>query len=184
MGKTSEIIAIVGPESTGKTTLADQLAEHFGGTVVPESAREFLTARGGHYQPNDLITIAENQLEIESRAIATSDDLIFCDTDIVVVLIWYQYKYGKRSAELEDLFNAQPERKYLLTYPDLPWRSDPLRENPNDQMEIFDLYERELKSRDLPYVIIRGKGPGRSDNAVAAVEGFRLLDTPSLRHSK
>lgn len=168
------VFACVGPESSGKTTLSNQLVTHFSGVVVPEFAREFLDAKGGMYEEADLITIAENQLELENRIISKNTGPIFCDTDVLVVMVWYQFKYRKRNKELEKLFDQQHPRKYLLTYPDLDWEPDPLRENPNDLLQIFKMYEVGLKTIGADYRVIKGKVDVRLANAIEAINQMKL----------
>ncbi|MCF8463554.1 MAG: ATP-binding protein [Flavobacteriales bacterium] len=172
MEEGKEIFAIVGPESTGKTTLCNQLATHFNGVVVPEFSREYLTARKGIYHQNDLMIIAKSQLELENRTIADANGPVFCDTDILVILIWQQFKYRKRNQEIEKLFEQQQPRNYLLTFPDLEWKPDPLRQNPNDLVQLFELYEMALKTIGADYRIIRGQGNNRLTNAIEAVSAF------------
>ena len=167
-----QIFACVGPESTGKTTLCNQLATHFKGAVVPEFAREYLKSKNGIYEASNLLTIAKNQLELENRVISKKPGLIFSDTDILVVMVWYQFKYQKRNKQIEALFDQHSPRKYLLTYPDLEWESDPLRENPNDLQQIFKMYEYALKSMDADYQVIKGQGDHRLTNAIKAVSSF------------
>jgi len=172
MEEGKEIFAIVGPESTGKTTLCNQLSTHFNGVVVPEFSREYLTAKNGHYQESDLLIIAQKQLELENGTIASANNLIFCDTDILVVLVWHHFKYGKRNKEIEKLFDKQQPRNYLLTYPDLEWTPDLLRENPNDLLQLFKLYEMSLKTIGADYRIIKGQDEQRLTNAIKAVSSF------------
>ena len=174
MEEGKEIFACVGPESTGKTTLCKQLASHFNGTIVPEFAREYLTAKGGEYEENDLLTIAQSQLQLENRIISEAHIPIFCDTDILVVLVWQQFKYGKRNPNIEKLFDEQQPRKYLLTYPDLEWTPDPLRENPHDLLQLFKMYEMSLKSIGANYKVIKGLEKDRLANAIAAINQMKL----------
>ena len=168
------IFACVGPESTGKTTLCNQLATHFNGISVPEFAREFLTAKGGNYVESDLITIAKKQLELENKIVSQATASVFCDTDILVVMVWHQFKYRKRNKEIEKLFSLQRPRKYLLTYPDIKWEEDPLRENPDDLKQIFQLYELSLKSINADYRIVRGNRGQRLTNAIEAINQLKL----------
>jgi len=101
-----QIFACVGPESTGKTTLCNQLGTHYKGVVVPEFAREYLNAKDGEYEESDLLTIAKKQQELEERVISKGSDIIFCDTDLLVVMVWYQFKYRKRNKIIEALFKS------------------------------------------------------------------------------
>ena len=169
-----KIFACVGPESTGKTTLCNQLTAHFEGVIIPEFAREFLMAKGGTYEKSDLITIAEKQLELEKKIISQSAGPVFCDTDILVVRVWHQFKYGKQNKEIEKLFDQQRPRKYLLTYPDLEWEPDQLRESPNDLLRIFKMYEVGLNTIGADYQIIKGKDEVRLANAIEAVNQMKL----------
>ncbi len=174
MESRSEVFACIGPESTGKTTLCNQLADHFGGVVVPEFSREYLNARQGKYEAHDLVAIAKKQLELENRIISENNQSVFCDTDILVVMVWHQFKYRKRNKEIEKLFDLQQPRKHLLTYPDLEWEPDPLRENPNDLLSIFRLFEVTLKTIGADYRVIKGLNEMRLTNAIEAVNQLKL----------
>ena len=169
-----QIVAIIGPESAGKTTLCRQLGNHFGGSIVPEFAREFLTKTKGKYEQSDLLKIAEGQLKLEHQIISNSTGSVFCDTDVLVVKVWHQFKYHEGSAEIDEIFNRQSPRKYLLAYPDLDWQPDPLRENPNDLLEIFRFYEKTLKEIGADYKVIRGTSDKRLNSAVDAINQMKL----------
>lgn len=172
MEEGKKIIACVGPESSGKTTLTNQLAEHFGGTVVLEFARDYLSKLGRPYEQDDLLTIAEYQLKLERSIIDKSNGYIFCDTDVLTVLIWHQLKYRKRNREIEKLLDQQSDRKYLLTNTELPWEPDPLRESPDDLKTIFRTYKYSLKMISPDFEIIEGTGEQRLQNAIEAVNQF------------
>lgn len=169
MAEKLEIVALVGPESTGKTTLSEELAAHFNGSFVPEFAREYLEKRNGKYSQADLPTIAKGQFELEKKAVSTMKTPVFCDTDVVVIMVWNEFKFGGRNPELEKILSEQPPRKYLLTYPDLPWQDDPLRENPKELKAIFDLYVKTLDGLGAEYTIVRQSGPARMENAIDAL---------------
>ena len=174
MEEGKEIFACVGPESSGKTTLCNQLATHFNGTIVPEFAREYLEAKNGIYEEEDLFTIAENQLELERRIISKSDGFVFCDTDIITIMVWLQVKYRKRNKNIEGLLDQQHARKYLLTTPDLPWEPDPLRESPDDLELIFKMNRYSLKMTNSEFSIIEGNGEHRLANAIEAINQMKL----------
>ena len=169
-----QIFACVGPESTGKTTLSKQLASHLGGALVPEFSRKFLEARNGEYGESDMPTIAKGQLKLEENAIAKGSNLIFCDTDIVVVKVWQEFKYRTPNDEIDELLTLQQPRKYLLTFPDLPWEEDALRENPNDLKVLFNLYRSTLESLKADYRIVRGVNEERLENAIEAINQMKL----------
>lgn len=171
-----QIFACVGPESSGKTTLCNQLAEHFRGIVVPEFARNYLEERDGKYEKADLIEMGQEQfnLELNYRSLAKDLDPVFCDTDLLVIKVWHEFKFGESSEEINRLLSGQDERKYLLTYPDLEWEEDPLRENPNDLSELFHVYEYELQQMRADYRVIKGSGNQRLANAIEAVNQMKL----------
>ncbi|MFT4595328.1 MAG: nicotinamide riboside kinase [Bacteroidia bacterium] len=169
-----QIFACVGPESTGKTTLCHQLANHFGGYIVPEFAREFLNQTKGKYEKSDLLTIAKGQFELERDVASNSKDLVFSDTDVLVVKVWHEFKYQELSPEIDEVLNNQSPRKYLLAYPDLDWKPDPLRENPSDLLEIFNFYEKTLNEIGAEFKVIRGTGNERLNSAIDAINQMKL----------
>lgn len=174
MESRQEIFACVGPESTGKSTVCNRLASHFNGALVPEFARNYLDKRNGKYSQSDLLNIAEGQLNSEQRVIGLGKSPIFCDTDILVIKIWHEFKYGEQNSEINELLCRQQPRKYLLTYPDLEWTPDPLRENPNDLLELFQIYESELQYFGAEYRVIKGKNDVRTLNAIEAINQMKL----------
>lgn len=171
-----QIFACVGPESSGKTTLCDKLAEYFCGIVIPEFARNYLEDGDGKYEKADLIEIAQGQFNLESnyRSLAKDLDPIFCDTDLLVIKVWHEFKFGESNEEINRLLKEQDPRKYLLTYPDLEWEEDPLRENPNDLLELFHVYEHELQEIGADYRVVKGSGDLRLTNAIEAVNQMKL----------
>lgn len=172
----TEIIAIVGPESTGKTTLCYQLCKELNCPLVKEYAREFLSAFRKPYSQSDVVTIAKNQFENENNALTKYQNahLILFDTDALVTKIWFEFKYGKTNLEIEKILSQQTPRHYLLTYPDLKWEEDPLREHPNKLNELFNLYKLELEKRNLTYDIVTGQGSSRLKNALSAIDKLKM----------
>jgi len=126
-------ILVTGPESSGKTTLARELAWALDGIYVAEAARDYLEARDGKYTEADLPKIWHEQKEAEDAARASSASFVICDTGPEVIRIWAEVKYGRCP---EDVILASETRRYdlvLLCLPDLPWEPDPLREAPDQQ---------------------------------------------------
>ena len=143
-------IAITGPESSGKTTLARALAAHFGVPWVPEFAREYLKDLDRPYVKEDLLCIAEGQLEAERRIASGRPSMLVCDTDLLVIRIWSQEKFERVDPRLEELVRGTEYHHTLLCKPDLPWEPDPLRENPHDRDRLFGIYEQELTPSAAP----------------------------------
>jgi NadR type nicotinamide-nucleotide adenylyltransferase len=162
-------IAVTGPESTGKSELAKQLASHFHTLWVPEFAREYLSGLGRNYEFEDIAKIARQQLETENTMADQAGNLLFCDTDMLVTKIWSLYKFGKCDPWIEEKVKSHRYDLYLLCDIDLPWAEDPLREHPGQRKELFSLYVEEIKQLDVSYAVISGTGRSRVNSAILAV---------------
>lgn len=147
-------IAVTGPESSGKTSLAERLAQEFGLAFVPEYAREYLIQRDGKYTQSDLVQIAEGQVKLWSEAKSARG--FVADTEMLVMKIWSDFKYGETDPVILSLLQKQHFDHYFLCYPDIPWEEDPLREHPEQRLELFELYLKELQDRKLPFTILKG----------------------------
>lgn len=166
-------IAILGPESTGKTELAASLAQHFSTVWVPEYARTYLAARPGNYSREDVIFCIAGQRALEDAKATEADGVLFCDTEMINFKVWLTDKFGAAPGWItEDI--RQRYDAYLLTAPDIPFQNDPMRENPERRDYFFDWYRREIEACGLPFAIITGSGDLRMQHAVEAVT--RLLD--------
>ncbi len=171
-------IAIVGPESSGKTTLCQALAAHFAAPWVPEFAREYLEARGGRYAQAELLSIAEGQCAGEDLAMRLGAPLVICDTDMITIRIWSEEKFGGCDARLIALTENRHYDHWLLCRPDFPWEPDPLRENPHDRDRLFVVYEKMLNELGKPYTIIEGDRAQRMRQAKAIID---VLEKGPLR---
>jgi len=162
-------VAVVGAECSGKTTLARELAEHFDAPCVPEYARAYL--QGPTYGPDDVLAIARGQHESE---LAEMGPLVIADTDLVVIKIWWQVRFGGANEFVDSTLRraiAGPRgRAYLLAKPDIPWEPDPLRENPHDRPALHALYRGLLQSLGTDFVEIGGSREVRRARAIAVVE--------------
>jgi NadR type nicotinamide-nucleotide adenylyltransferase len=156
-------VAIIGPESTGKTTLAKELAQQFNGTYVPEYAREFIEMKGTRDVTYDeLCEIAKYQIEQldsivnQSSNRQSSNRQYFFDTELIVTKIWFEYAFGRVPEWLNEAILRYPMDLYLLTAPDIAWQPDPARYNGSDaiRQELFDRYEAEIQALNIPYYII------------------------------
>lgn len=165
-------IAITGPESTGKSMLAQQLADHYHTLWVPEFARDYLTTLNRPYEEDDILYIARQQLQREKASAAMAKDRLFCDTELIVTKIWSEVKYGRCHPWILKQIELNRYDLYLLCDIDLPWEFDPLREHPGKRKFLFDLYHRELSERGFPFTVIRGNGPKRLENAIQMIENF------------
>ena len=156
-------VGIIGPESTGKSSLARYLAKRYGGTYISEYARGYVERKGStEVSYDELCAIAGHQIE-ELEQIAQQkteeDRLYFFDTELIVTKVWFEYAFGRVPEWLEKDIHRLPMDVYLLTYPDIEWIPDPARSNGSDAIrkELFDRYEAEIQALDIPYYIIRHK---------------------------
>ena len=145
-----EILVFTGPESSGKTTCAIKISEEYQLPLVSEYAREYLMNYGSDYTIEDIRNIAEKQMELEKLA-HKANPLIICDTDIITLEIWALEKFG---TSLVPVDNLAEKKHYLLCYPDIPWEPDPLRENPEDRLRLYERYKNYLIELNLPYSIL------------------------------
>lgn len=161
---------IIGPESTGKTTLAKQLADRFGTTWVPEYAREYIDALDRPYKKADLLEIAKVQLEREEQAMSKAKYILFCDTNLWVIKVWSEYKYGSCHPWVEQQIEQRSYDYYFLTYTDIPWLTDPQREHPQEREALFQIYQQHLGSQPTPFQIIKGNQEQRLQQAIALID--------------
>lgn len=157
---TGLVICLTGPESTGKTTLAAALAAEFDLPLVKEAARDYLRGRTA-YDQEDLLAIAELQLAAEARALASGSPAVLADTDLMVIQIWWEEKFGELDLRIVEGLQARSARRYLLTRPDIPWSPDPLRESPNDRHRLYRRYRELLEVSEFPFAEISGQGESR-----------------------
>ncbi|MES2590307.1 MAG: ATP-binding protein [Bacteroidota bacterium] len=163
-------IALIGPESTAKSTLAQKLAEHYQTVWVKEYSREYLAKINRKYTLDDILIIAQEQLSNELQLVTKANKFIFADTELIISKVW-----------CEDVFNTCPDwitenitnykyDFYLLMSHDIPWKEDIVRENPHRRDFFFDWYEKELKKISADYSIIKGEGEMRLNNCIDAIE--------------
>ena len=147
-------VGIIGPESTGKSTLANYLAHRYNGVLIPEYARDYMEnlAPSYEYTYNDVEAIARYQVQ---QMQSLTDGILVFDTELIITKVWFLHKFGKCPDFVEQALRDFPMDVYLLCYPDMPWQPDPVRENPNIRDYLFDWYERERQALNIPYYIIR-----------------------------
>jgi len=166
-------IVIIGPESTGKSTLCAGLAAHFKTEWVREYAREYLEEHGMGYSYETLSSIARGQLALEDKGAGAN--LLFIDTDLYVIKVWSEYVFGRCEAWILNEIVRRKYDGYLLANTDLPWADDPLREYPDPGIRdrLFHIYKDLLINQSVPWAEVSGVGDERLERAIGAVE--RLL---------
>jgi NadR type nicotinamide-nucleotide adenylyltransferase len=163
-------VAITGPESTGKSTLAQQLAHHYGEIWVPEFARTYIEGLAHHYTAADVEQIACGQLGQYRQALAQAGRFIFADTDLLVIKIWMLHAYGACPDWILRALEQQDFDLYLLMQVDLPWQDDPQREHPHLRTYFYEWYKRELQAYGFPFAEIGGDQDHRRQHAIRAIE--------------
>lgn len=146
-------IGIIGPESTGKTTLARHLAKRCHGTWVPEYARSYIESLDRAYTLADVEAIARYQVG-QLRADYATADVIF-DTELIITRVWFLHKRWTCPEWVDEAIRQYPMDHYLLLYPDIAWQYDPVRENGDIREELFHQYEEEIIRTHVPYTIVR-----------------------------
>ena len=167
-------IAIIGPESTGKSTLCEQLASHYQANWCPEFAREYLLTNGMDYKYDDLLTIAKGQIAMEDEYVARSEgqSRLFIDTDMYVMKVWCEFVFGNCHQFILDQVAERKYDLYLLCDIDLPWTRDELREYPDEgpRQKLYEIYKDTMQNQSTPWVEINGSYEERLQKAIVAVE--------------
>ena len=148
-------IGIIGPESTGKTTLAKELAERYQGIYVPEYAREFVEKKGStEVTWDELCEIAKKQIE---RLAIRDEGLVVFDTELIITKVWFDYAFGRWPEWLDEAIKQYPMDVYVILYPDLPWVPDPARSNGSDEirMELFERYKQEVEALGIEHYLVK-----------------------------
>ena len=163
-------VAITGPESTGKSTLAAQLATHYQTVWVPEFARSYIAELPQRYTPQDIEKIARGQFSSVQEALSAANKILFADTDLLVIKIWFTHAFGYCPAWILDALEKQDFEFYLLMNVDLPWQADEQREHPHLRQFFYDWYKQELELYGFPFAEISGNQEERFQNALEHVQ--------------
>ena len=169
-------IVVIGPESTGKSTLCAQLAEHYNTSWCPEYAREYLLTHGTAYSYDDLLEIAKGQAALEEKftreAIESGAAILFIDTDMYVMKVWCEYVFGKCHQFILDRIVQQDYDLYFLCDTDIPWTKDELREYPDPETRqiLFQMYKDLLVNQDVPWKIVSGTIDERMVHSISTIE--------------
>ena len=163
-------IAIVGPESTGKSTLSRQLAEYYHTVWVPEYSREYCASLIGPATLQDELNIFSGQLQTEDRLIKKASNILICDTTILTVKIWCDYLFKTTPQVVLNELKNRSYDFYLLMDIDLPWEDDPLRDFPHLRVYFLDIWKIELSALNASFKLISGNKEERFRNAINAVE--------------
>ncbi len=165
-------IAVVGPESTGKSTISARLAHHYKTVWVPEYAREYCAALTEPCTWQDEINMFKGQLELEKQYLPLANNILICDTTFITVKIWSDHMFGESPQEVIDALPKYPYDMYLLMNIDLAWQEDPLRDFPHMREHFMEVWHKELRALKADYHLISGSDQHRLANAVEKIDGF------------
>ena len=187
-------IVAIGPESTGKSTLCLQLAEHYQTLWCPEYAREYLEKHGRDYTYDDLLTIAWGQVDLEQATgyellamskiqqdsqpayrtgrLTANSSMLFIDTEMYVMKVWCEFAFGKCHSWILNQAATKKYDLYLLCNPDLPWIADELREYPDGAIrkKLYHFYKDIMVNQSVPWVDISGGYEERLKAAINAID--------------
>lgn len=162
-------IAITGPESSGKTTLCEALAQHYNVAYIPEFARSYLEQTNGKYLQANLDEIAQGQL---NSVQSSPHSITICDSDFSVLEVWSHYKYGNVSDLIHEFVTKDIFDLHILCSPDIPWEADPLRENPTNRDELFELYKKSLIAHHKHFIIVSGDHTNRMEKSLKNIDSL------------
>lgn len=167
-------IAMFGPESTGKTTLAIQLAKHYKTLWVPEFARDYLQEKWNKHQlicdVNDMLPIAYGQTKLENDALAFAKDYLFCDTNLMVTKVFSEVYYNTCDPALDRAARTHQYDFYFLTDIDVPWEKDDLRDRPEGRESIFAVFKKTLIENKKPFITLSGDKKLRLNKAISIID--------------
>ena len=177
-------IVIIGPESTGKSTLCEKLARHYQTSWCPEYAREYLLAHGTNYTYDNLLDIAKGQVALEEKYMQEAEQtqllmpqvsrLLFIDTEMYVMKVWCKFVFGKCHSWILNQIEERKYDLYLLCNVDLPWVKDELREYPDlaRREKLYNIYKEIMLNQPVPWIDISGNYEERLQKAIHAVDAL------------
>jgi nicotinamide riboside kinase len=166
-------IAMFGPESTGKTTLAIQLAEYYKTVWVPEFARDYLQEKWDKKQlicdSDDMLPIAYGQTKLENEKLAVANKYLFCDTNLMVTKVFSEVYYGYCEPGLDEAAQEHEYDLFFLTDIDVPWEKDDLRDKPEGRELVFQVFKKSLIDNKKPFITLSGDKGLRLEKAIAII---------------
>jgi NadR type nicotinamide-nucleotide adenylyltransferase len=169
-------IVITGPESTGKSILTQQLAQHYNTVFIPEYARFYIENLNRKYNFNDIEHIAQQQVVELEKMQLRANKFIFIDTYLIITKVWFDVVYKTCPQWIIDRIQKNEIDLYLLCNTELPWFPDKVRENGGEMRDtLFQRYIDELENFGLKYAVITGTGINRTQNAIFAINNFFSL---------
>ncbi len=180
MEKTTQInkkfVVITGAESTGKTWLADSLAKVLNCNRIPELSREYIENLNRKYTYSDVEDIARLQINQFKTVVSDNSGLTIFDTGLIITKVWFDVVYNKSPNWLINAIEQLPVCLHLLCNTDLPWISDPVRENGGEmRIKLSGIYKSEMEKFGFPYFVVSGVGEERLQNALKGLKKYNII---------
>jgi len=172
-------VVLTGSESTGKTTLATELASRYDAPLVPEFVREFAEKKGGAIDFTDHGPIARGQIALEDAHIVLGRPIVIQDTDLLSTVVYCEHYFGRAPQWIVDEAGERRPDLYLLCEIDLPWIADGVRDRGHMRDEMQQLFRDAVMRSGAPVAVITGQGPERLERAVDAVDALLLAQAPN-----
>lgn len=163
-------VAVIGPESTGKTTLVKELVQFYNCTFVLEYARYYVESLNRQYEYDDIMVISRKQRKLEKEAYEKSSKMLICDSAMITNKVWSYDKFEKCDSWIEKEIELESFDLFLLCKPDLQWENDPVREDAERREQIFEIYMRYLKEYSFDFRVIEGKNTARTSAAIGFID--------------
>lgn len=182
MARPGFVVALLGAECTGKSTLARQMAaalraQGTPAAVVPEALRSFCARMGRTPRRDEQPAIAQAQSKAIARA-AARHPIVIADTTALMTAVYSEQVFGDTGLYACGLRAHRVAGLTLLAASDLPWQADGhQRDGPAARQAVEQLLRQALDRSDTPYAVITGAGPQRLHSAMAALQ--RALSAPA-----
>ena len=150
-------VVVIGPESTGKSTLSTLLAKYYNTEWVPEYARDYIAHLDRTYEEKDLLEIAKGQIAMEDQLSPKANKILICDTNLITIKVWSEHKFGACYPQILEWIKGRHYDLYLLSNIEVPWQEDPQREHPQLREFFMGIYQQELMATGVPWVELKGE---------------------------
>lgn len=153
-------VVLYGPESTGKSSLAEELAKYYDTVFVKEFSRSYAETKAKKnlkLTKNDVLPIAIGQIQSENEQLKNAKTLLICDTDLLETQVYSEFYYNGFCPNLVKKYaRLNTYDFYFLTYIDMPWEADGIRDQPNSRLQMFNVFEKALVDSKKTYCIVKG----------------------------
>ncbi|MEG0849104.1 MAG: DUF4301 family protein [Flavobacterium sp.] len=177
-------IALFGPESTGKTTLAKQLAEYYETEWVPEFARDYLQEKWEENQhicvEADMMPIAYGQTALENQKLSKANKYLFCDTNLMVTKVFSEMYYNVCDPLLNEAALEHEYDLFFLTDIDVPWEKDDIRDTPEGRETVFSVFKETLINTKKPFITLSGNKESRLAKATEIIDNLAIAKKHSF----